>query len=471
MTFIKKTVVAIAALSGFSVISALSQDGYVRHIVRWFDDLTSISATYNVPKDVIIKANDLKDTTLRARQLLIIPTDRSAWSRTDSPVETPAAVLDAVKAETVEEKEATAIQDTVATAPVADTMADTAASSIAAPAADTAAVSFSDGRVKLGILLPMSSGNSVQDGNNIDFYTGVLMAARELAEQGYDIDIDITDCSEGVFEASAMKDKNFIIGPVKAGQLSQVLAVVDSSTIVVSPLDHRADSLLQGHPNFIQAAPLAIAQFNAAIKWCIEEATKRSDTNPNVILVSNEYEVALLGKVKKEVEGFGLKCRSCFCGTSQDIPGWENVYDPLRNNIVILAMTNEAILNNAVRLLGIYAKERDNIIIAGGNKLSSYETMPLECLHKANIRSLCPYYVDHNDQEVRRFVRSYRALFNTDPSEFAFQGYDIAYFLVSGKSDMLQASFHLERIPGGGQANYGMRRVLFRDDFRVELTK
>lgn len=442
MTFIlKKTIVAATVLCGISAMSAFCQEGYVRHKVRWFDDLTSISIIYDVPKEVIIKANDLKDSTLRARQVLIIPTDRSKWPEVDSRVSAQAT----------------------------DSTAVAAATDSTVLAADSKAVS--DNKIRLGLLMPMSSGNSVQDGNNIDFYTGVLMAAKSMAEQGYDIDINVSDCSKGIAGISALQDRDFVIGPVKAGELSQVLAIVDSNTVVVSPLDHRADSLLQGNPNFIQAAPLTIAQFNAAIRWCVEEASLRSETKPNVILIGNEYEAPLLGKVKSEAAGFGLTAKVCFCGTSQDIPGWENVYDPLRNNIVILAMTNEAVLNNAVRLLSIYTKDCDNIIIAGGSKLSSYDTMPLECLHKANIRSLCPYYVNHNDPQVRSFVRAYRTLFNTDPTEFAFQGYDIACFLVSGKSDMLQASFRLERIPGGGQANYGMRRVLFRDDFRIELTK
>ena len=45
-----------------------------------------------------------------------------------------------------------------------------------------------------------------------------------------------------------------------------------------------------------------------------------------------------------------------------------------------------------------------------------------------------PYWIDYNRENVKNFNTSFRHKFLTEPSEtsFAWQGYDIAYYFLSG---------------------------------------
>jgi hypothetical protein len=48
-----------------------------------------------------------------------------------------------------------------------------------------------------------------------------------------------------------------------------------------------------------------------------------------------------------------------------------------------------------------------------------------------NLRLVTPFFVDYKDEEVKNFVARYRLDFNTDPSPFAFQGYDVMKFFLT----------------------------------------
>ena len=80
------------------------------------------------------------------------------------------------------------------------------------------------------------------------------------------------------------------------------------------------------------------------------------------------------------------------------------------------------------------------------------------------------------------FLMRYRALFNTEPSQFAFQGYDIASYFIElvykygnswkdkldeGNRKMLQNTFNFKKTPNGGYINNGVRRIIYGDKWSV----
>ena len=100
-----------------------------------------------------------------------------------------------------------------------------------------------------------------------------------------------------------------------------------------------------------------------------------------------------------------------------------------------------------------------------------------ESLQRMNAHFSLGYFVDYNSEEVQEFVRSYRALYNAEPGNFAFQGHDIALYFVKALqkygSDMingiggynqslLQLNFDFDRrSPLGGMFNEATRNVVY----------
>ncbi len=89
--------------------------------------------------------------------------------------------------------------------------------------------------------------------------------------------------------------------------------------------------------------------------------------------------------------------------------------------------------------------------------------------------------MDYSDKDVKNFLLSNRALYNTEPSQFAFQGYDTAKYFIGivskyGKNWRRK----LEETEGkglhsdfqfNGQTNAAVRRIVYRKDYTTGLEK
>lgn len=340
--------------------------------------------------------------------------------------------------------------------------------------------------VRFAVLMPFTSGTR-QDDNNMDFYSGVLMAAKKYGDAGLDININALDLKRWQTVLPSAADSNgFILGPMKCEDISYVIDRIDTLTPVISPLDAKAIELAGTRPNVVEAATQQQDQYREALEWAKEETA--AQRNVNYIVITCEQDTALLRTVRTLMDGYGLQYSICTCGVQKEITNWENCRIPVEAgvNVAILAINNEAVLNNAVRNMSIYAKE-GNTLVFTGSKVRSYETIPVECLHKARVHALCPYFVDYRAPETRAFIHNYRDIYHTEPSQYAFQGYDLGCYMILGYAvygkgwmdamesepvtDGIQTSFKMKRIENGGLKNTAVRRVLYDVDYTVKLIK
>ena len=96
------------------------------------------------------------------------------------------------------------------------------------------------------------------------------------------------------------------------------------------------------------------------------------------------------------------------------------------------------------------------------------------------------YFVDYNDPQVNQFVLAYRALFKTEPSQFAFQGYDTARYFISrcaryGRRWLrklpaetvrgLHTDFLFVKDGNGNYQNTAVRRIIYQPDYTTTLEK
>ena len=90
-------------------------------------------------------------------------------------------------------------------------------------------------------------------------------------------------------------------------------------------------------------------------------------------------------------------------------------------------------------------------------------------LHDNNLHVSLAYWIDYDSPQVIDFVKAYRALMNTEPTQFSFQGYDITcWFANHNKEDLLQMSFEFK---DGSRNNRGVKRIVYRPGFKIERVK
>lgn len=427
-------------------LHAQNKEGYTVHVVKWFEDIQTISAKYGVPVDVIEAVNNLSEPVVSNRQKILIPKEEKYWIRKqETPSETPAS------------GESAGLEDGVQT-------------SEASPS----------GAMSLGLMLSVGNSSKNIQNNSLDFYSGVLMAVKEAGENGRSIDLDVVDIST---ESSrdVLKNDDMVIGPFRYNDFASELRNNEdlAGKCFICPLDPRVAHLARENRNIVQIPPSQADQYEAVMSW---------EKGDNYILISSEDDGKLLFEVKAVLDAKGIEYKECTCSVQGEIEQWQNAYnpDPMVMNKVILAINSEAPLNNAIRNMCI-EESKGNVICYAGSKAASYDSIPVENIHRAHLHTLCSYYIDYTDAKTLDFIHKFRALYNCEPSQYAFQGYDLASFLIQtyakyGKSwetaiteedqvDMLQSSFKMKRLENGGLINVAVRKVEYSKDYKTLLIR
>ena len=394
------------------------------HTVKWYEDLDTIAEKYGVSVEAIMKANGLTGRKLTKRQKLIIP---------DS------------------------------TAPSGDAMP----------------------------MLPFDSNGEKPRNGSIDFYCGTLMAVKQIGDSGTDIDLSVYDVAGGVLPITVdrLRASDVVIGPVSAGDLSALLAKCPSEPCVISPLDHRAEYLSGQYSNFVQVPTSTLTQYEDLAEW-IREERKSGEEKVIVVYEKGARNIEELGAMNSILEKDGIP----FSTFSYSILEGRDIQEPLMGmmnaeapNRVVVMSESEAFVNDVVRNLNLLIHAEYDIILYAPSKIRSFETIEVDNLHNTHLHTSLAYYVDYEDAAVKDFIKRYRALYNTEPTPYAFQGYDIAcYFLkmcaASGESPerwenltvnrqtMLQSDFRFERNGTGGYVNTGVRRIIYGPGYSITET-
>ncbi len=413
-------------------LSAQEQE-YTTHTVKWYEDLNSIAKTYNVDPQDIIDLNGLKSTVLKRRQELKIPLKKAKEKLSN--------VGDAVK----------------------DIETD---------------------RVKATLILPFSTANGI-NGSNYDFYSGVLLAVRDLADQGINTDLQVFDMRTNSNPASAseLSESDVIIGPLSTANISTVLEDCPWGKYVVSPLDSRAASLAESGMRVIQAPSSADMQLSEIVSWIAEE---RKPSDKLILFTENNATPTALAS---KLAASGMQYNTINYGILQGrnvINNLQSLMNPNAVNHVVIASDNEAFVNDVVRNLNLMAFRDYNVVLYGPSRIRNFETIDVENFHNTHLHLCSSYFIDYDDPAVKHFLMAYRALFNAEPGPYAFQGYDTAKYFISMFADYgsewtrhlsdrnvrgLQSDFYFTHTGMGGYLNQAVRRVVYDKDLSIKLLK
>lgn len=431
------------------------------HTVKWFEDLDVIAEKYGVSTEALMKLNKLESRKLTSRQKLLIPTP------------------DDMEAFAAEEKTEVGEEASEEIAELPDST-----SAEVSPAQESVAVQeFRN--VTAGLLLPLKATGTTGHRGNMDFYCGVLLAVSDLAEKGISTELKVCDTAEnGLPPYSYLNDCNFVIGPVAPAEMTKALAGSSASgPVFISPLDQRALHLAASYTNFIQAPTPYSIQYHNLIDW-LKEDIKPSD---KVIFITEKgaRQSKVLTQMQAAIDSSGIAYRNF----SYSILEGRDIMDPLMSlmtpsgaNRVVIASESEAFVNDVVRNLNLIEYQKYDVVLYAPAKIRNFETIDVDNIHNTSLHASLAYYINYDDPRVKNFLMKYRALYNTEPTQFAFQGYDLAYYFISmasrygdrwvemlqnNEQKMLQSTFRFRREPDCGFINNGIRRIVYEEGWKV----
>ena len=503
---------------------------FIEHTVMWYEDLEDIAAQYGVTPEAIMQANGMRSKKVTKRQVLKIPATSGTVLASATPVKAedkpvPPPVLptledpvikdpemvsagryrplkvDKVKVkkadilppdiptigdpEIVDPEIAAGNYDPLRVDPVTVDPAQARATEEEEDDFDLGAMDRK-GSVEMGILLPFNAAGRTSE-TNMDFYSGVLMALHDLESAGIKTVLNVYDLQDGVPSAAELGRNDFILGPITSTDLSTVLERADGKTQVISPLDQRAADLADSRAGFIQAPSSPESQYADLAAWAADDL-KRDD---RIILVTEKVSGSTAPAVG--VRNALVEAGTPFEGVSWTVAEGRSLPAALTSrltktgvNRIIVASEKEAFVGDMVRNLVLLLGRGYRFAMYAPSKVRTFETIDGSTYHQNDLHISSPYFADYDTPRVKSFVRTYRALYRTEPSQFAFQGYDLARYFTSLVSKYgnrwtraltrvpdsgLHTDFRFEKTPAGSYKNTGIRRIVYSTDYSTSLVK
>ncbi len=506
---------------------------FIEHTVMWYEDLEDIAAQYGVTPEAIMQANGMRSKKVTKRQVLKIPAGSGTVLASATPVKAedkpvPPPVLPTLedpvikdpqmvsagryrplKVDKVKVKKADILPPDVPTIGDPEIVDPEIAAGnydplrvdpvIVDPAQARATEDEDDdfddsvmdpfagkGNVELGILLPFNAAGRASE-TNMDFYSGVLMALHDLESAGIKTVLNVYDLQDGVPSAAELGRNDFILGPITSTDLSTVLERADGKTQVISPLDQRAADLADSRSGFIQAPSSPESQYADLAAWAADDL-QRDD---RIILVTEKVSGSTAPAVG--VRNALVEAGTPFEGVSWTVAEGRSLPAALTSrltktgvNRIIVASEKEAFVGDMVRNLVLLLGRGYRFAMYAPSKVRTFETIDGSTYHQNDLHISSPYFADYDTPRVKSFVRSYRALYRTEPSQFAFQGYDLARYFTSLVSKYgnrwtraltrvpdsgLHTDFRFEKTPAGSYKNTGIRRIVYSTDYSTSLVK
>lgn len=431
------------------------------HVRKWYEDIDMIADQYGVTVEEIMAANNLQSTKLANRQKLVIPAS------------------DMVAEEIAEAYPTTETPD-LTTPESESTVTDSTTNEV-----QQDAIAQHYGPVKATLLLPMRNAEGKLSRNNMDFYSGAMMAIYDMAQKGIDIDVNTYDLADQSIHVNKedLEDSDIIIGPVSAADQTRVLQASSDSCRLISPLDPRSEKLVRQYSRLIQAPTPHKIQYQDLTSWIKEEMQE----NDKVIMFSERTARIneAVNTMKEVMDSSGI----AYTPFEYSILEGRDILEPLKElmtaegtNRIYIASESEAFVNDVVRNLNLMLLENFVVVLYAPSRIRSFETIEVEHFHKTSMRVSLTYFINYQDQAVKDFLLKYRALYNTEPTQFAFQGYDIATYFInlchkygkdwtkmleeSGEA-MLQSTFSFSRQDSGSYVNTGVRRISYGPNWTI----
>ena len=337
--------------------------------------------------------------------------------------------------------------------------------------------------VNVAVLLPFGTSGQT-DSKSVDFYSGLLLAARDLGNRGLNINIETYDVSGGKISRSMMSEADIILGPISEKDVHAAVSICPYGKYIISPLEPKnasmADSL-----RVIQVPTPTSAQAADAVRWAV------ADMNPGDSLVlvreSGKSLTGVPAAMVAALRASGVR----YSTISYDLlsglhvqPTFVSKSSARGTTRYLIASEDESFVNDAVRNINLMAYKKQSVVLYGPSRVRSFGTIETENLHNVSTHVSSTYQTDYSDQDVQAFVMAYRALFQAEPNSFAFHGYDcLTYFATLcaryGRSWFdflpyesargLQTDFSFEGGSRTGRVNSAVRRVVYTPDYRITL--
>ncbi len=322
----------------------------------------------------------------------------------------------------------------------------------------------------------------------LQFYEGFMMAADSLTKyHGLKLELTVLDVTENTAGAETAVEKlrhedvDLIIGPFFSKSFAIVQAyAAERNLFIVNPLSER-ESVVTDAPNVLKLKPgteamvsqladlirikypkskvtlltpstvkdsLTVDAIERALNAVVQPEVSISNAEM-VELITNESQRRKMGKrvlSNLEVEGQIFSTKS-LSNRPDDITIFENQFQRItysdndlkafkdglssaRDNVLVAYGTDivfaTKVLNNINRTARKYP-----ITLIGLPEWAEFDNLLVPNLLNMNAIYFDDHFVDYNDSVVQQFVSDFRAKYESEPIDYAFEGFDVGWYFLN----------------------------------------
>ena len=470
------------------VLSKSDSAKYYFHEVQQGETLYSISKFYAISIDKLTEMNPSVKEGLKVGQVIKMPADRVKANSRNKEVKTIA--------EKATDKNGVAISTVPATnvveqAPVVNktfSKADTSTKknnfnvAMFLPFHVNETLDIDLDKVAKGeIDLPNKSEIAIQ------FYQGAQLAMDSLKKMGLNAKLFVYDIDENdsvqlaqLLKKTELTHMDLMIGPLYSSNFLPLSKYAKQNQIfITSPLSQQ-NKILFNNPFVSKVTGSASSQTEVMADYVSEKYAKEK------IIVVNSGNAKDIPLVKVFVSEANKKLHAAGADSVVEVKGFGGIGNFIhsgKTSVIVVPSNNKVFITDFITKLNPL-HEKNSIVLFGLQSWGDFDNLDLDYLSNLQMHYPASTFIDYENEQVKRFVRTYAAQFKTDPGEFVFQGFDVTYFylnmlhtfglgfqskLAITKQNGLQTSFEFYQVsPESGFENKAVYMLMYQNNKLVK---
>ncbi|HET6244668.1 MAG: LysM peptidoglycan-binding domain-containing protein [Bacteroidetes bacterium] len=267
----------------------------------------------------------------------------------------------------------------------------------------------------------------------LQFYEGFLLALDSMNKEGLVANIYVYDTAKDslqlkmVLAKPELKQMDLIIGPLfLSGFVQASKFALENEIHIVSPFIQQ-NSIIAENPYVSKVVPAPTTQFDQ-----IAEFISEAYPNQNLVLIHNSKleDKPIVRAFTKKAAAKNLSIKEINYLTS-DFKAIQLALSSNKKNILIVPSNDVAFVTDLISKLYFSSTQEKEIIVFGSDSWLDFENLDINYLQKLNTHIATANHVDFDNEKIKNFIGVYREKYLSDPSNYAFQGFDLGYFYLS----------------------------------------
>lgn len=275
----------------------------------------------------------------------------------------------------------------------------------------------------------------------LDFYFGFKKAVDSLVSKDFEVNIHLFDIDEkdsakveAICKTGEFKSLDIVFGPLYAGVFKIVSGHAKTLGIpAVSPLTQQ-NKILYNNTFVSKVNPSQFTLIEGLADYCTDSLLATSNI---IIINSTAKDQQYIKTFKSKYNSSLLKHNKSTRDTIVEVKGIAGVksaFVPNKKNVVVLLTNNQVYLQDFITQLYSFSEKKD-VVLMGFNSVANIDNLDQDYLNGLQFHFAAPNHIDFKDSVIHVLAKQYQEVYTADPSEFYFQGFDIAtYYLTNLKT-------------------------------------